>query len=306
MPRTKILIIGSTGFLGQRLSETLSRDGYDLMTVGRRPSASRSVLDLHFQVDVTDRESIEALLDWLSEVQIVIYLASATPYSTSTRDDLTPLLKANIIGPCYFLDLLNRAGKQIEGICFASSVDVYGPITKLPIDETSPTRPATNYGLSKLAGELLFSDYGAKHGIDMAMLRFTQIYGPADNSPKLVPSIIRNIVDGKPPGIFGDGSDMRDLLFIDDAVAAIRHFVETRKSGTFNVATGRSFSISQIVSLIMKQFGIEGPPGLLPRQKDKSDFVFDTSRLNQDFGFRTTADLEKGLQTTAQWFKHEQ
>ncbi|HUK56424.1 MAG TPA: NAD(P)-dependent oxidoreductase [Nitrospiria bacterium] len=305
MDKAKVLIIGSSGFLGQRLCETLAGDGHDLVRVGRRPPSSRLISGPYFQIDVTQREGLETLLDRIPEVQLVIYLAAATPYSPETRDDLTSLLKTNIIGPCYLLEWLDRAGQHLEGICFASSVDVYGPVTKSPVDEHCLTRPVTNYGITKLAGELLFSDYCAKRDMPMAVLRFTQIYGPADNSPKLVTAMMRDVADGKRPTIYGDGSDLRDLLFIDDAVASIKRFVETRQSGTFNVATGQSFSVLQIASQIMKQFAIDEPPRFLARQKDKVDFVFDTSRLNNDFGFRTTFDLEKGLQKTAQWLKHE-
>ena len=300
-PDTRIMIVGSTGFVGKRLTERLLEEGHSPVLVGKEEAFSGSGSGSYYQIDITQRGSVAKLNDCISDIDTVIYLAASLPYSTKIKDDLASAVKVNIDGANNFIELMEKAGPRVKKVCYASTADVYGQAERLPIEEKDAVSPVSNYAVTKRAGEILFSDYCSRHSLSLATLRFSQIYGPGDNSPKLIPSTIRTILKGKMPEIYGDGSDLRDMLFIDDAAAAVKHWLAGEKSGIYNVATGRSSSVLEIVQEILRQFNIKQPPALCPRRRKKADFVFNTDRLNKDFGFEASFNLERGLRKTIQW-----
>lgn len=296
----KILIVGGTGFIGKRLIKYASEKGDELVVIGKKARKWPIPNGTYLDVDILDSKRLLSLQPLLCDVDRVIYLASAMPYVGAIHDDPVLMVNVNVLGLCNFLQLV-PAIKNLKKICYASTIDVYGKVKHLPIDESHLTNPLTYYGITKLTAEMLLKKYCEHYNLHWMILRLSHVYGPGDNSNKLVNKVIDRIINGRSPQIFGDGSDLRDLLYVDDAANALLVLTKNNVSGIYNVATGRAYCLKEIISKIVKLSGKNLEPVQRPRVKEKIDCKFNTGRLNNILKFYPECGLIEGLQNTINW-----
>src|SRR4051812_10769586 len=234
----------------------------------------------------------------------VLHLAAFTPKVGAERDMAAPIITANVVGLQHLLASLGVAPRRFV---FCSTLDVYSRAAfDGVVDEQSAVGPLGLYGLSKLFGEGVVESYCRVAGAEHVTLRIGHVYGPGEERyAKLVPETIRRVLAGNVPRIAGDGTDRRDLLFVDDAAEALSRTCVASLGGvhTINIARGESYPIRQIVAAIADLAGYKGPIEQLPRPRDSYSTVFDTALMNRVLGTWNFVPLAEGLAREITYFR---
>lgn len=263
-----VLVTGATGFIGSHLVKRLrQKRDIQLVLLSRRQIVERST-DVTWICSSLDNLSPET---WqkagVNKIDIIFHLAAFTPKSRAEADHVAEIYRDNLIGTRTLLDSLPS---RPERIVFASTIDVYAMhAVERVIDETSPAGAFGLYGASKLFCEQLVQFYAELYDCGHAILRYGHIFGPGEESyEKLIPSMIRRLLRGEPPILYGDGSAERDYLYVDDAVeATVRAAVSGKKKmGPVNIVRGASTPIREIAELLI---GITEFKGQIIYLKDK-------------------------------------
>jgi dTDP-glucose 4,6-dehydratase/UDP-glucose 4-epimerase len=213
------------------------------------------------------------------------------------------------------LSILEACRKHNTGvkIVFASTRQLYGKPEYLPVDEAHPVRPVDVNGINKLAGEWYHLLYNNVYGIRACALRLTNTYGPAmrvkDARQTFLGIWIRNMIEGKPILVFGDGEQLRDFNYVDDVVDALL------LAATSPVADGQVYNLGshEVVSLKqVAQILAELSPGASyeivpfpPERKaiDIGDYYSDYARIRKDLGWQPRVDLHQGLTNCIDYYR---
>jgi UDP-glucose 4-epimerase len=298
-----LLVTGATGFLGTHLVRRLCRErSLQVVALGRggapdAPGTSFVRCALEDLEPATWREAGVGPFD------VVFHLAAFTPKHAG-ENQLEEVHRSNLRGTSALLGSLARAPRRVV---FASTLDVYalaGPDGVL--DEGSPTRPADLYGASKLFGEQLVREYAAAEGCEHAILRYGHLFGPGEERyRKLIPTVIRGLLREEAPTLVGDGTALRDLLYVEDAVeATVRaSSADTGLLDPLNVVRGESVSVEHVVKLLASLTGFAGEPKRLPGNAPIHSFRFDASRMRAALGTWEMVSLEEGLRREVAHFR---
>lgn len=299
LPR-RVAVIGA-GFIGTHVAAGLLEAGAEVTVVNRSPLDGRKQELLRAaRMAIVDASARELVRPHLVDVDHVIYCASGLMPADSNLDpvadtqlSLPPLLNVLAL-------LRERPG---VGITYLSSGGtVYGAPHAEEIDEGHPTDPITSYGIMKLAGEKYALMHSRLYGVPVRILRCANVFGehqPATRSQGVIAVFLDRIARGEPIPLYGDGSIVRDFVYVGDVVALIMRTMATREgSVTLNVGTGEGASLARIVELIER---VSGRTALIERRADRgydvSRVVLDIALARGEFGFRPLP-LEDGLRRT--------
>ncbi|MEA3309401.1 MAG: NAD-dependent epimerase/dehydratase family protein [Chloroflexota bacterium] len=251
----RILITGGAGFLGSALANTLSQQGHEVLAVDDLSAGDPA--RLHQQVlfhrgSVLDRPKLWTLLHG---VDCVYHLAARVLVAESI---LYPYNynKVNVGGTVMLLEAMRDLG--IPRLVVASSGAIYGEQPEQPISEDKPPHPDSPYAVSKLAAEHYAQTIGALWGISTTVLRIFNTYGPGQNlppsHPPVVPRFLQQASGDGSVVIFGDGTQTRDFVYLDDVVTALITAGTTADIGgrTFNIGSGTATSINQLSEIILR------------------------------------------------------
>ena len=192
-------------------------------------------------------------------------------------------------------NLLAALPRPPSHIVFASTLDVYGVPEWLPLTEDHPTNPVTAYGEAKLLAERTLEDYCRKHDKKLTILRLSHVYGPSEPQIKAIPIFIANVSSERTPTIFGDGSELRDYVYVADVARAFLSAIEMKVDGIFNIAGGKSTSLKEVLEIIIRISGKNIRPVYRERLKDHVDFCFDITKARTKLGFTASTPLAHGL-----------
>ena len=311
------LVTGASGFVASHLARALLERG-DAVTALDRASPRPSGLALQgieteverLEADVRDAERVDSILD-SGQFDVVFHLAAHTIVGSAMSDPASTF-DANVRGTWTLLEACRRA--EVPATVVASSDKAYGPAEELPYREDMPLRPASPYEASKAAADVIALSYRRAYGLPVAVTRFANIYGGGDlNFSRLVPEAVTAVLDGRRPLIRSDGSPQRDLLYVDDAVAAylaVEHAVGAGGPAAglaLNAGGERPYSVAEVVALIgeVAGTGIEpefrgagNPAGEIDRQ------YVDSGKLRGLTGWQPAVGLEDGLGRTLEWYRH--
>lgn len=290
----KVVVTGGTGHIGQNLIKRLDDLNVDVIVLSRSSRNNDFLHTMFVRCDISKKESVEKIKKHLQNADYLIHLAAFVPKG---RDDKLKSTNVNVLGS---INLMTHIFKKTK-VCYISTVEVYGKTIYLPIDEKHPCQPITYYGRSKLTAEKYLKLLLKKKGNDLIILRFASVFGPGEIIPRAIPNFIKCILENKNPIIYGDGSEKRDYLYIDDAVNAILLALKYGKNGTFNIASGRACTIKQIAENIINISNKKLKPIFKERKKQKHDFVFDISKAKKILGFRPKTKIEEGLKKEMIW-----
>jgi UDP-glucose 4-epimerase len=218
----KILITGGAGFIGSNVAARYLARGWDVAVVddlssGRRDNVPEEAS--FYELDVRDLELGEVMA--AERPDVVSHHAAQMDVRVSTEQ---PAFDAdvNIIGSIKVIEAALAAG--VGKFIFASTGGaIYGEPESIPVNEETPARPISQYGCSKLAVERYLYLYNVQRGLDYVALRYPNVYGPRQDphgEAGVTAIFALRMLDGKPCVIFGDGTESRDYVFIDDVVAA--------------------------------------------------------------------------------------
>jgi UDP-glucose 4-epimerase len=300
-----VLVTGGCGFIGANLVRHLrQRTSWRIRVVddlrtGRVESLEDGLAEVRVG-DVADPSVLEPALDG---IDAVVHLASQTGVQPSVENPPADF-EGNTAATFRVLDACRRLG--VERVVFASSGAAVGEVPP-PIHEEVVPRPVSPYGASKLAGEAYCRAFAASFGMQTVALRFSNVYGPFSAHKKnAVPTFIKHCLTGRPIVIYGDGSQTRDFIHVEDLSDAIVRSLTAKGVGgeVFQVATGIETSIGDLAALVKEVTG--GTADIRFEAKRQGEVYrsrADISKARRVLGFDPVTALPQGVASTAAWYR---
>ena len=298
-----ICVTGATGFLGSRLVDQLNQKDVNIFVIGRNVKRlqNKKLSNISYIEYDLNNPKIEKILEQIDNIDCLIHLAAYVP-KHGNEDDIGKSIQTNILGTMHLIDSIGEITKKV---IFGSTLEVYGLPVQLPISENHPTEPLTFYGASKLSAEKYLNVYLAKTGVKVIILRFTSIYGPREIYERALPNFIRSVIKNENLLIFGDGQDVRDYLYVDDAVKAIFLAIEKDCEGVFNIASGKTYTKKEVAEKIIRLSGKDLKLVFTHPEHKSTNFTFDISKAENVLSFSPDTDLEEGLSKEIEWYRNK-
>ncbi len=310
----KIIVTGGAGFLGSHVVEHFFGEGYTVIVIDDLSSGSleniSSLLNsdklIFVKADISDFKELygktKKYLD-KNEVAGIIHLAALTNIAEAEKNPQRAL-DVNVKGTLNIVEVGRKA--DIDRIIYASSAAVYGESKYLPIDEEHLLDPVNMCGLTKLMGEQIIFFYGKQYGMKPVALRFFNIYGPCMRKG-LYASVIHNFITSMPsnqsPTIYGDGTQTRDFIYVEDAVLAIEKALNIKTTGIFNIGSGIEISIYEIYRIVCNIINRCLEPKYLPRRKgDVKRSKASNKKAKSILKWEPKTSIEQGLMKTIQYY----
>lgn len=251
----KILVTGGAGFIGGNLSIYLENRGYDVIAIDSLERASSKGLLEDYGVKLIALD-LRSSTD-IPRADIIIHAAAYIDVDESFRKPYEYIVNNTAVTMAIARKALDYNAKLI----YLSSAAVYGEPRYIPIDEDHPREPTSPYGLSKLMGEQAVSFYG-RFGLRYAIVRLFNVYGryQSVSYTGVVSRFIERVRMGKPPIIYGDGSQTRDFIHISDLLKLIERVIEVDAEGIYNAGSGVETRIVDLAKLILKLANLELEP----------------------------------------------
>lgn len=296
----KYLFLGASGFIGKAVIQELARD-HQIRAFCRHSVAELEEMEnVEFALgDFTKAESFDEILDG---VDAVIHFISTTVPSDDTSG-IPDEIEQNIIPTARLLESMVRC--NVKRIIFASSAGtVYGETGKNLNSEDSPLKPICAHGLQKVVIENYIQFYGRRYGLDYSIIRIANPYGwgQKDSKPQgIIPIFINKNLNNEGISVFGDGTNMRDYIFIKDLAEGICRVIEYKgPEQIFNLGYGKAYSINEVVELIEKKMGKKfSEVNYLPKRLcDVKESYVDYARFHKLLDWRPQIDIDKGLHLT--------
>ena len=310
----RVLVTGGAGFIGSHLVDRIVHDApervvvVDNLYLGREENledARSADPDLVFhRQDATDYEAMERLLRD-ERIDSVFNLAVVPLPASLVRPRWT--VEQNVSITTVLCELL-RLGTFGTLIHFSSS-EAYGTAAYVPMDEAHPSVPSTPYAASKVSSDHIVLSYWHTFGLDAAIIRPFNNFGPRQNSGTyagIIPIVIERALRGEPIEIYGDGEQTRDFVFVRDTVdAAVGvHAAPLTRGRILNVASGREVSVNRLVAELLDVLGVEVPVRhVAPRPGDVRRHLASIDLARELIGFAPATTLRQGLVETAAWYQ---
>lgn len=296
----KCLVVGGNGFLGSHLVDALAADGHELTVFDHfatDPQFSADARAVHGNFTNDD-----ALADVVPGHEYVYHFLSM---STPASADLHPA--DDVLNIRQSVSLLQQcADAGVERFYFSSTGGaIYGPTTKSTLAETDPAAPISPYGIGKLAIENYLSFFRAKHGLQSFALRISNPFGPRQHPERkqgLIPIVLRNVAQGAPVVRLGDGSMVRDYIYVEDVVQMVTQMTRTVPTESiYNLGSGSGLSVNEVFDAITEVTGRELQIVDQPQPASYVDrIVLDIDRYSAEFGAPELTDLHSGIAKTWQ------
>lgn len=299
-------MFGGAGFIGSHIAEELIEHGHGV-TVFVRPTTlvrlDRTLPNGAF-VRTGDFCNPQDVANALEECDVAVHALSSTIPITSNQEP-TFDIETNLLPSIHFLEQVRRRGVR-RVMLISSGGTVYGRAATLPISEEAPTFPLCSYGIVKLALEKYLFMHSHLHGTEHIIVRLANPYGErqgAERRQGAVAVFLERVVQGGLIEIWGDGTVVRDYIYIKDAVRAVRLLLETSDAqGTFNLGTGQGTSLNELVQKIELVTGRKVEAKHLPgRTLDVPANVLDIGRIRSATNWIPSVSLEDGLRRTWEW-----
>lgn len=292
-----VAVTGGAGFIGSYLVKQLVKSGHDVSVIdslyrGKTDNLSPVLDKIRFhQVDI---RNVDDLREILKKVDGVFHEAALTDVQESFTKQ-KEYHEVNVAGTENIFRLANEFGFKVV---YASSSSVYGNPNTIPISEDSERRPINPYGQTKLDDEFLAEKY-AKLGVSIIGLRYFNVYGKGQTGSYagVITKFINNLRERKPPVIFGDGTQIRDFVYVEDvALANIAAMRSDVKNGFFNVGTGITTSVKKLAQTLIDISGFSLEPKYeKPLEGDVRASQADTTLAKRILDWEYKMNLEDGL-----------
>jgi len=313
----QVLITGGLGFLGSNLA-------IRLVELGARVTVLDAMLDDHggnlFNVepvrdrvlinfsDIRDESSLKYLV---AGKDYVFHLAGQNDHVLSLRDPF-PDIDINIKGSAMLLEACRRVNRSAR-LVYGGTRGEYGPAVMLPVAEDHPMRPRGIYELSSLTAQQLFQIYHDNHGVASVTLRLTNIYGERGQMKHsrfgVANWFVRQALDDGTINVFGDGSLLRDFVYVQDAVEAMLRCAATEEAygQVFNVGNSRASSFRELAETVVRvagsgrwAFALFSPERAA---QEPGDFCSDIRKIKRVVGWEPTTSLDDGVARTVRYYR---
>ncbi len=295
----KALVIGGNGFIGSHLVDALLADGDQVTVLDRgEPRGDVDWVGVRYVKGTLDDR--EALDEAFAGQAIVYHLASTTVPSTSNADPIADV-QENLCGTLLLLDRMRAAGCR-RIVYLSSGGTVYGETGQALIDESHDCAPICSYGVVKLAIEKYLAMYGRLEGLQALVLRASNPYGPRQGKlgiQGLVGTLFGRLLSGQPVDIWGDGSSVRDYIYVGDLVELVSLAGRSNAVGVFNAGSGIGVSVKTMLEAVSAATGITPEVHRhLARGFDVSHIVLNVEKARRQFGWQPRTPLSQGLSQT--------
>jgi UDP-glucose 4-epimerase len=299
----RAVVTGGAGFIGSHVVEALLARGDEVHVLDNLSKGKRERVAAGAELHVGDIRDPDAVFDAVRP-ETVFHLAAQADVRLSVEH---PEVDAdvNVLGTVRILEAARRHGSRV--IFSSTGGAIYGECTG-PVSETADRRPLAPYGTSKLCGEEYLATWNRLHGTRHVSLRFANVYGPRQEphgEAGVVAIFMGFLHEGGTPRIYGDGSQTRDYVFVEDAVAAMLAALGS-DGGVFNVGTSVETSVLALYDAIQRASGVTREPAFAEaRLGELQRSVLDISLAEHELGWQPGHSLDEGLARTWAWIVQE-
>ncbi|MCB0101832.1 MAG: GDP-mannose 4,6-dehydratase [Anaerolineales bacterium] len=311
----KILITGGLGFVGSNLAHTLLEIGAQVTTLDiADPESGANPFNLdgiksQVRVIEADIRDGQMLREAVEGQDIIFNLAGEMSHIGSMTDPFKDL-NVNTVGHLTLLEMCRLHNPDVH-IVFAGTRQVYGRATYLPVDEKHLLTPLDNNGVSKRAGEMYHIVYHHVHGIITSVLRMTNTYGARmrirDARLTFIGWWVRQLLEGKPIQVYGDGKQVRDMNHVDDVIDAfLRCACHPKAQGQIYNLGGEPITLLDLAKLMVEEFG-SGSYELVPfpenrRRIDIGDYYGDYNLIRSELGWQPRISHRQGIRRMLDYY----
>ncbi len=299
----KIFVTGGMGFIGQHLVSSLLQEKYKVTIYDNLKNSSNEIVPKLKKQGAKfvkgDIVNYKSLSKSIAGFDLVIHLAAAIDVHSSIRfPEYTH--RINVTGT---LNLLRACvEKKIQNVIAPSSAAVYGNQNDLPLSENSQTIPLSPYGATKLSMEHYVQAFANSYDLNCLSLRLFNVYGigQSDAYAGVITRFMKNIKEKKPLVIFGDGSNTRDFVSIEDVINAFSKSIkkiEGKKGNVYNIASGKYVSIKELAELMLEISDAKLP--VIYKKERKGDIKHSQVSIwlaKKHLGYIPQIELKDGLQ----------
>jgi UDP-glucose 4-epimerase len=290
--RSQVLVTGGSGFIGRRVVRALLAQGDSVTVADKRPFPGDDEITMVLG-DLREPDVVAQAVR--PGTGLIIHLAALTRVLESVSDP-AGTHQVNVEATASLLEQARR--HEVGTFLLASTNAVTGDVGRAVITEDIPLRPLTPYGATKAAGEMLLSAYSACYGMAGCALRFSNVYGPGmAGKDSFVPRLMRAARDGGGVEIYGDGTQVRDLVHVDDIVAGLLAAWQARYTGPLILGAGESYQVNDILAAARSVTGAPLPATHVPPKPGEMPAVIVDIARARSIGFAPQHDLKSGLAT---------
>jgi len=311
---SKYLVTGAAGFIASRVCEALLDEGHQVVGVDNLndaydPRIKEYRLNLLLEregfcfrkADISDRQQVDSLEEDVQRASAVINLAARAGVRSSVED---PWLyyATNLTGTLNLLELCRRTG--IQKFLLASTSSVYGENAPIPTPESADSdRPLQPYAASKKAAEILAYSYHYLHGLDVSVVRYFTVYGPAGRPDMVMFRFCQWVAEGRTVYINGDGTQSRGFTHVDDIARGTILALQPVGYEVFNLGGHEQMTINELLALMERLIGKKAQIVRLPRHPaDMLTNYADVTKARQMLGWEPKVGLHEGVSRLVDWY----
>lgn len=312
----RVLVTGGLGFIGSNLALRLCESGAAVTLLDNlEPSYGGNRFNIapiaqRVQVVIGDMRDEGLMRELLAGQEYLFNLAGQTSHIDSMQDPAQDL-EANVRAQLTVLEACRKVNPGVR-VVFASTRQVYGKPAYLPVDEAHPLKPVDVNGIHKIAGEMYHQLYAQVYGLATCVLRLTNTYGPRmrvrDDRQTFLGTWIRRLLDGEKLLVFGDGRQLRDFNYVDDAVRALMLCALARESTgkVYNLGSREVLGLEELARKLVAAHGsgcyelVEFPDER--KRIDIGNYYGSCARIEHEIGWQARVSLDEGLRRTLAYF----
>lgn len=302
-------VTGGAGFIGSAYVRTVLTETddqvtvYDALTYAGHTSSLADVWDhpgfTFVHADICDVDAVEAAMPGHDAV---VHFAAETHVDRSIADPHA-FARTNVVGTNVLLDAARRHG--IGRFVHVSTDEVYGTIDHGSFRETDILTPRSPYSAAKAGSDLLALSYATTFGLPVMVTRCSNNFGPYQHPEKVIPLFTTNLLDGKQVPLYGDGGNVRDWLFVDDHVAALRTLLDRGVAGeVYNIAAHTEITNRDLTTRLLELCGRDESAidHVADRLGHDRRYSITTDKL-EELGWRPAGSFEQCLADTVEWYR---
>lgn len=296
------LVLGGNGFIGSHLVDCLLAEGHYVRVYDRWPEKYRAPLA---KVDYRFGQLGDAfgIAEALTGIDIVYHLVSSTVPGTSNLDPSADI-KDNLLATIVVLEQMRNT--KVQKIVYLSSGGtVYGNPQYTPITEDHPLQPICSYGVVKIAIEKYLFMFQQLYGLQTVILRASNPFGPRQGHSGVqgvISTFLNSIYDDIPLKVWGDGSVIRDYLYVTDLARICLIVGESSATGVYNVGYGSGMTVNKVIQIITSTLNHSPAVQYLPKRNfDVKEIVLDITRCKRTFDWTPEISVEDGISQYWKW-----
>lgn len=312
----KVIVTGGAGFIGSHIVDALVSRGHRVVVIDNLSTGKKENINpkaKFYKADIRDKKISDIFKK--EKPQAVFHYAAQIDARASASDPMFDA-EVNILGSLNILQ--NAAETGVKKIIFASSGgSLSSEDTVLPTPENKISLPVSPYGAAKFSIEAYLHCFWKNYGMSYIALRLANVYGPRQSSEGeagVIAIFTGKMLGEKQPIIFGSGKQTRDYVYVDDVVRANILALKSKKTGAFNVGTGKETNVLNLFKVLKKLTGskLSEVHGFPTGQKNKGAALtvgeqmrssLDYSKIRRELGWKPKVNLDKGLELTVKWFR---